>query len=741
MQSYILNINRKPKIHQVFNSLKNKQINDYSLNSDDIRLKFKINQDIYNIIIYLESNLKPNFVLVESETDQENLYLNSMIENLNSYIDSFENLNYLIYEIKKVIDNFILIKDTPVPIIKIKDIQLFKDNLEKIKNSYIERKDNDTSNNGVQLFSYRSMIEMLGDQILKIELDDRFNIDLEDFSNLENIIIKVNGFTFKGSEKLEVKILMNVNLNWIKYPPSLALKSNMILSDNILSVIEKLKPFSDTKSWSIKYSIYDTIVNIYKMINTYGEIQYDNPNNIEIIIIELEHLFSLKDKQISSTKLLELFDKNLVQNCQNNNLNKSQYQKEYWKKGTGYGHEQNAGTQWDIEEYVNNINNKKKNINIKFKNFINLLESEQKIIYDYKEKITQLLEQYINFDEQDSNNLIKIANIIHSNNKVFDSQDKTTVKIIKHLKDYFEENNIDHPMTKESKVELIIKNMVYEKLDEYQKQLYEYKFKFIDSGYKNFYYDSNHNSGYNSGNLVKSTNINSGQITRLQKEFIILKKSITIDKDASIFFTVDKSNIYKMRFIISGPKDTPYSYGLFIFDMSFTTEFPQKPPLVHFVNHGNKRFNPNLYDCGKVCLSLLGTWNTSNKGETWNSSISTFNQIIISIQSLILIDEPYFNEPGHEKSIGTPNGIEKSKNYNNTIKKYTIDHTINDLIEDIVLNKEKYKEFENVIKNHFKFHSENIKKQNESWYNHLPDNQKNSFKQSMDKFDNYINKL
>lgn len=739
MQSYIVNIIKKPQIYHVFNSLKNKKINDYSLNSDNIRLRFKINQDTYTIIIYLEENLKPNFVLVESE--QENTYINSMIENLNSYIDNFENLNYLIYEIKKIMDNFILIKDIPVPKIKNKDIQSFKDNLEKIKNTYIEKKDNDVINNSNQIFSYRSMIEMLGDQILKIELDDRFNIESDEFSNLENIIITISGFTFKGSEKLEVKISMYVNINWIKFPPSLSLKSNMILSDNILSVIEKLKPFSDTKTWSIKYSIYDTIVNIYNMINTYGEIQYDNPNFIETVIIELEHLFSLKDKQISSIKLLELFDKNLVQNNDLSvNCNKSQYQKEYWKKGTGYGHEQNPNTQWDIEEYVNNINNKKKNINIKFKNFIDLLvESESKIIQDYKEKIIQLIEQYINFDDQDLNNLIKIANILYSNNKIFNTQDKLIAKIIKYMKDFFEENSIEHPITKESKVEVIIKDIVFEKLDEYQKQFYDYKFKFIDSGYKNFYYDSNQNSNYTG--LIKGSNINSNQITRLQKEFLILKKSITIDKDAAIFFTVDKSNIYKMRFIISGPKDTPYSYGLFIFDMSFTTDFPQKPPLVNFVNHGNKRFNPNLYDCGKVCLSLLGTWNTSNKGETWNSAISTFSQIIISIQSLILIDEPYFNEPGHEKSIGTQNGIEKSKNYNNTIKKYTLDHTINDLIEDVVLNKEKYKEFEPVIRNHFKFHSQNIKKQNDIWYNQLPDNQKNSFKYSMEKFDNYINKL
>lgn len=28
------------------------------------------------------------------------------------------------------------------------------------------------------------------------------------------------------------------------------------------------------------------------------------------------------------------------------------------------------------------------------------------------------------------------------------------------------------------------------------------------------------------------------------------------------------------------------------------------------------RFNPNLYNCGKVCLSLLGTW-SGGENEKW----------------------------------------------------------------------------------------------------------------------------
>ena len=34
------------------------------------------------------------------------------------------------------------------------------------------------------------------------------------------------------------------------------------------------------------------------------------------------------------------------------------------------------------------------------------------------------------------------------------------------------------------------------------------------------------------------------------------------------------------------------------------------------------RFNPNLYNCGKVCLSLLGTW-SGGRGEGWDPHSSS----------------------------------------------------------------------------------------------------------------------
>lgn len=41
---------------------------------------------------------------------------------------------------------------------------------------------------------------------------------------------------------------------------------------------------------------------------------------------------------------------------------------------------------------------------------------------------------------------------------------------------------------------------------------------------------------------------------------------------------------------------------------------------------GLVRFNPNLYNCGKVCLSLLGTW-SGGQGEGWDALSSSALQV------------------------------------------------------------------------------------------------------------------
>ena len=89
--------------------------------------------------------------------------------------------------------------------------------------------------------------------------------------------------------------------------------------------------------------------------------------------------------------------------------------------------------------------------------------------------------------------------------------------------------------------------------------------------------------------------------------------------------------------------------------ISFEPYYPKSLPQVKFriTGAGSVRFSPNLYNEGKVCLSLLGTWGGA-KGEEWNAENSTIIQVLFYIQSLILVPEPYYNEPGFEKNTEPP---------------------------------------------------------------------------------------
>jgi ubiquitin-conjugating enzyme E2 O len=91
--------------------------------------------------------------------------------------------------------------------------------------------------------------------------------------------------------------------------------------------------------------------------------------------------------------------------------------------------------------------------------------------------------------------------------------------------------------------------------------------------------------------------------------------------------------------------------------------------VVHY-HAGGLRLNPNLYDCGKVCLSLLGTWPGSSC-EKWNSAQSTMLQVLISIQALVLNEMPYFNEPGCERYTNSPEGLKAALDYNDTAFQYS----------------------------------------------------------------------
>ncbi|KAF8642030.1 hypothetical protein AX16_009751 [Volvariella volvacea WC 439] len=198
-------------------------------------------------------------------------------------------------------------------------------------------------------------------------------------------------------------------------------------------------------------------------------------------------------------------------------------------------------------------------------------------------------------------------------------------------------------------------------------------------------------------------------LARLSKEYRILSTSLPGKIQSPICAFTEDDNIllsdsiiiraYEdrtdlLRSLIIGPENTPYADAPFVIDWMLGSDFPQTPPVAHFWSwtNGNGRgasnvcsifavdrivtngfyrcyhrysyskVNPNLYEEGKVCLSILGTW-AGDKNETWSAARSSLLQAFVSIQGLVLVKEPWFCEPAYEKLRGTEEGTVNSRLY------------------------------------------------------------------------------
>eukprot|EP00455_Lapot_gusevi_P008048 TRINITY_DN1346_c0_g1_i3.p1 TRINITY_DN1346_c0_g1~~TRINITY_DN1346_c0_g1_i3.p1 ORF type:complete len:880 (+),score=339.29 TRINITY_DN1346_c0_g1_i3:69-2642(+) len=180
-----------------------------------------------------------------------------------------------------------------------------------------------------------------------------------------------------------------------------------------------------------------------------------------------------------------------------------------------------------------------------------------------------------------------------------------------------------------------------------------------------------------------------GRLSRIRQEMSSLMDNLP----EGIYVRIDEERFDVMRVLMQGPFETPYQNGLFLFDVYLPPQYPQKPPLVKFLTTGDNsfRFNPNLYSEGKVCLSLLGTWD----GPGWDPNISTLLQVFISIQAMILNETPIVNEPGWETYHTDESEQWREHIYNQAIRHGTL------LYATLWQLKRLPYGFESVIKTHF----------------------------------------
>ena len=132
-------------------------------------------------------------------------------------------------------------------------------------------------------------------------------------------------------------------------------------------------------------------------------------------------------------------------------------------------------------------------------------------------------------------------------------------------------------------------------------------------------------------------------LIRLLRDVKTLMKTPLTDN--GIFYVHDDVEVLKGYAMIVGPKDTPYFGGYYFFSLNYPTDYPHSPPKVTYHTNGDGiRFNPNLYKCGKVCISLLNTW----RGEQW-TSCQTISSVLLTLCTLLCKD-PLLNEPGINNS-------------------------------------------------------------------------------------------
>lgn len=137
------------------------------------------------------------------------------------------------------------------------------------------------------------------------------------------------------------------------------------------------------------------------------------------------------------------------------------------------------------------------------------------------------------------------------------------------------------------------------------------------------------------------TNVTKDTAKRIIKDIQQLKR----DPVDGIYYVHDDTYMLKGYALIIGPEHTPYEGGYYLFKIDYPCDYPHSPPVFTFcTNDGFTRMHPNLYKNGKVCLSILNTWN----GEPW-TACQTISSILVTLRS-ILTEDPLTHEPGIRKS-------------------------------------------------------------------------------------------
>jgi ubiquitin-protein ligase len=593
--------------------------------------------------------------------------------------------------------------------LKIKFNTFFLD-FEAIKKTSFEYLNNNIKkdiNKNIFNFNDESRILMLINEVQNINKKYSNILVTPNNNNIFDLEVKMTSFI--SLDDIFINIKLDSNL-YPYYPPKISF--NVAFEDNLSYLILELDYFK-VSLWNPTNSLDHTLISIWNILDTNAKISIDK-------YVSTEFTQLLNDLSVySQIAPLNISKKNI--NIKFTNINMDSSTDKF--NGTGYG--MTNSSVFDIKKYINSIELKNKTLTSILEKMKSLIESNIDTIKDscllpfisnYMQDI-QLLE--VNKYNKLYTEIFNIVDILINDKTLLDYEfnNTTLFSILNTCNDVFDTyTSINSNLTD---IELQLKQLLenYNKLD--KKHDYKLDDNLIVSSNETKYLDFVKNSNFEViDNFKKSVYIPKDSepnkycknIARIAKEMSSLKTSITPNWGSNIFIKCNKENMSLIKVAITGPKDTPYENGFFEFHIKLGENYPENNPACHFqtTDGGKIRFNPNLYECGKVCLSLLGTWR-GDESEKWNKSTSSILQLLISIQSLILCEQPYFNEPGYASSYGTKEGTTRSNDYNKIRQTSCINVAIIKQIENPP------DDFQNVIYGHFHFKREEILKNFDKW--------------------------
>lgn len=678
--------------------------------------KYCLLEAINNSMLYNFNNFNLNMIIKEKEPS---IILNELLK-CNFSINKSEDAKHIYsdpFHISQKLEEF-----TKFPVNYIKLNSLYMDNIKnniKTKNNFVNM-----IPKGLLLLP-EQVIQLLINEIKKINRNSDYqHIIVPDMDNPYSFFIRLKfnpntkiGTIFEQIQKLygydymELKIIINPN-TYPFIPPTLQYIKPKIKLPLLLSIMNL--DILNIKNWIPSITLDFLICNLSNALENIASdyiVIDDNMSysELEYALINLSNITKEVTLEIKIKIPLPIISNNTTEN-------------KYWKAGTGYGYE-NLNN-WDINKYIKEQEIQKNDItncleiinnNINQGNINNILESPliKYIVTVLKgfsmielennrllfAQIINITTNFIGIIKQNEINIIanSLRNIYNELTIIFNtSKDYLNDELLLQIfcaADWYQHNYS----------EIIVENkeiQIYDIKQEYCQIMKKLQFAMVPIA-------DNHRFISN-----KSVKPEQKALMRMLSEISSFKNGLPLNWESTIWTRVPKDNFNLFTFLISGPKDTPYENGLFEFHVSLPANYPSTVPnvLLHTTGNNTVRFNPNLYANGKVCLSLLGTWN-GQEGESWNPKTSTFLQVMVSIQSLIFVEQPYFNEPGYEKKMNSDVVMKTSNEYNEEKQYQTINLAMINMINNPPVG------YEDVIANHFRMKKQEIIDKTLIWEN------------------------